>query len=107
MRASAISPRLLAHSVEVNEPVVVKAVGSLQVIGVGAERLLVRLDQEAGTVPRDRPLQVGGCSLPYGSPSRKVHLSLNKKEKGGPLLSSLFITSYIIRAPLVEERPGK
>ena len=85
--ASAISPRLLAHSVEVNQPVVVKAVGSLQVTGVGAERLLVRLDQEAGTVPRDRPLQVGGCgdsSLPYGSPSRKVHLSLNKKEKEGP-----------------------
>ena len=41
--AFAISPRLHAHSVEVNQPVVVRGLASLRVIGVSAERLLVSL----------------------------------------------------------------
>lgn len=46
----------------------------LQIIGLLAVRLLILLDQEAGAVPNDRPLQMrgtGGGSSPCGSQRQK------------------------------------
>ena len=54
----AVCRRLHAHSPAVNEPVVAEGAAGLQVIGLGATRLLAPLDQEAGAVPPDHPLQM-------------------------------------------------
>uniref|UniRef100_A0A480FUA3 60S ribosomal protein L28 isoform X2 n=1 Tax=Sus scrofa TaxID=9823 RepID=A0A480FUA3_PIG len=56
----AVRRRLHAHGLVVNQPVVAEGVAGLQVIGFGAVRLLVPLDEEAGAVPHHHPLQVRG-----------------------------------------------
>ena len=66
----AVCRRLHAHSLAVNEPVVAEGVASLEVIGFGAVRLLVPLDQVTAAGPHDHPLQMrghSGSSSPGGS----------------------------------------
>lgn len=81
---------------------------SLQVIGVGNECLLVPLHQEAGAVPQGPSIADGRTWRPFFSlwqtEMESTSIMEQERKRSAPILSSLFITSYITWASLVEAR---